>query len=201
MRRRYTLGRRQQAVDATRDRIVTAARELLASPNGAHALTIEAVARAADVTRATVYQRFDSKPRLLAAVLDTVALEGGLDRIPAVLKHSNPSEALDELIAIIVRFYTMERDFHRNLSALAEIDPRLRELVSERHGRRRNLLELLARRIDPTLARAPRRLAEALDTLFALTSLTMLDQLGDQRTAAQITAIVQRLARAAIPPA
>jgi hypothetical protein len=44
-------------------------------------------------------------------------------------------------------------------------------------------------------------LAEAVDAMFALTSPTMLTQLAERRTPAQITTIVQRLARAAIPPA
>jgi AcrR family transcriptional regulator len=201
VRRRYTLGRRQIAVDATRQRIIAAARELLASPNGAREMTIEAVARTAAVTRATVYQQFDTKQRLLAAVLDAVALDGGLDRIPAALQRNDPHDALDELIAILVRFYTMDRDIHRQLSAMAEIDPTFREIVSERQGRRRALLELLAKRIDPTLARAPRRLAETSDTLFAITSAALFDQLAGTRTPAQIAAIVQRLARAAIAPA
>jgi AcrR family transcriptional regulator len=201
VRRRYTLGRRQIAVDATRQRIVAAARELLASPNGAREMTIEAVARTAAVTRATVYQQFDTKQRLLAAVLDALALDGGLDRIPAALQRNDPYEALDELIAILVRFYTTDRDIHRHLSAMAEIDPTFREIVSERQGRRRAVLELLAKRIDPTLARAPRRLAETSDTLFAITSAALFDQLAGTRTAAQIAAIVQRLARAAIAPA
>ena len=200
MRRRYTLGRRQQAVDATRERIVSAARGLLASPHGARDLTIEAVARAAAVTRPTVYLQFDSKQRLLVAVLDALALEGGLDQIPEMLQRSDPLAALDEFIALLVRFYTMEREVHRQLMAIAEIDPTLGAVVAERQGRRRKVLTSLAKRIDPTLARAPRRLAEATDTLFALTAPRMLDLLGEDRTPAQIASILQRLARAAIPP-
>ncbi len=164
-------------------------------------MTIEAVARTAAVTRATVYQRFDTKQQLLAAVLDEVALDGGLDRIPEALRRNDPYEALDELIAILVRFYAMDRDIHRHLSAMAEIDPTFREIVSERQGRRRTVLELLAKRIDPALGRAPRRLAETSDALFAITSTAMFDQLAGTRTPAQIAAIVQRLARAAIAPA
>jgi AcrR family transcriptional regulator len=198
--RRYTLGRRQRTADATRDRIVAAARRLLASPNGAREMTVEAVARAAGVTRATVYLQFDSKQRLLTAVLDELALQGQLDRIPTVLGLPDPLDALDELIALLVRFYTGDRDLHRQLSALSEIDPKLREIVGERQGRRRKILSALAKRVDPTLARTPRRLSEATDALFALTSPTMLDHLGERRTPAQVAAILQRLARAAIPP-
>lgn len=201
MTRRYSLGRRQLAVDATRGRIVTAARTLLASPNGAREMTIDAVARAADVTRATVYQQFDSKQRLLGAVLDEIAREGGLDQIGMVMQRRDPWEALDEFIALLMRFYASESDVHRHLSALAQIDPKLREIISERRGRRRKVLEVLTRRIDPSLARAPRRHADAVDALFTLTSPTTFEQLSEGRTAAQIAALLQRLARAAIPGA
>jgi AcrR family transcriptional regulator len=197
--RRYRLGRRQHMADATRERIVTAARGLLSSPNGAREMTIEAVARAADVTRATVYLQFDSKQRLLGAVLDQLAREGGLERIPAILALPDAHQALDEFIELLVGFYLSDRDLHRHLTALVDIDPKLRKTVRERQGRRRMLLAALAKRIDPALARAPRRLGDAVDTLFVLTAPITVEQLGEGRTSAQVAAIVQRLARAAIP--
>src|SRR2546428_10724667 len=64
--RPYRLGRRQAAVDRTRARILTAARALLVA-RGNTDFSIEAVARRARVTRATVYQRSGSRPQLLAA--------------------------------------------------------------------------------------------------------------------------------------
>ena len=199
--RPYTLGRRRQSADATRERIIAAARALLATPDGARAMTIDAVARLAGVTRATVYQQVDSKQHLLGAVLDDLARERGLDRLPTVIMSGDPESARDEFIAVLVRFWAADRDLHRHLSALAEIDPALRDIVRERQERRRKAITVLVKRVDPTLARAPRRLAESVDSLFALTSPTMLTQLAERRTPAQIAAIVQRLARAAIPPA
>jgi Bacterial regulatory proteins, tetR family len=72
MARRYTLGRRQAAVDATAERIVAAARvELERAPAGA--LSLAAVAQRAGVTRATVYNRFGSRQELIAALVPSPA--------------------------------------------------------------------------------------------------------------------------------
>ena len=76
-RRGYHLGRRQAAVDRTRARILKAARGLLVA-RGNIAFSIEAVARRARVTRATVYQRFGSRPKLLEALFDDLARRGGM---------------------------------------------------------------------------------------------------------------------------
>ncbi|MEO8562503.1 MAG: hypothetical protein ABI601_10540 [bacterium] len=113
-----------------------------------------------------------------------------------------PERALDEVVATIVRFWATDRMLHRHLSALADIDPELREIVHERRERRRTTITMAMSRIDPTLAGSPKRLSEAVDAVFALTSPTMLDALsGRRRSVARITQIVQRLARASIPPA
>jgi len=200
--RPYNLGRRQQTTDATRERIVAAARELLAGPDGARAMTIDAVARAAGVTRATVYQQLGSKQRLLGAVLDDLARDAGLYGLADVIMQAEPVVALDEFISVIVRFWASDRTLHRHLTALSEMDPELRELVRERRSRREKAVTMLAKRLDPSLARAPKRLTESVDVLLALTGPPMLDALAsERRTPAQIVEIVQRLARAAIPPA
>jgi AcrR family transcriptional regulator len=197
--RRYTLGRRRVQAEATRERIVAAARTLLGTPDGARAMTIDAVAREAGVTRATVYQQMESKPRLLAAVLDDLARERGLDRIGTVLGAPDPTEALDGLVDPFVRFWAADRELHRHLSGLMEIDPSLREALRERQGRRRRSIAAVAKRIDPSLAQSTRRLADVVDAIVALLSPAMLERLAPRRSTAQVAAIVRRLARAAIP--
>ena len=199
--RAYTLGRRQRTTDETRARILASARSLLAGVNGGQALTIDAVAREADVTRVTVYQHFESKQRLLGAVLDELAAMGGMHHLRAAIMAGPPEHALDQVVATIVRFWASDRMLHRHLSALADIDPELRDIVHERRERRRMTIAMAMSRMDPALARSPKRLVEAVDAVFALTSPTMLDALsGRRRSVARITQIVQRLARAAVPP-
>lgn len=63
MSRQYRLGRRQASVDRTAENILAAARRQLEQGAG---LSLGAVARAAGVTRATVYNRFGSRAELLS---------------------------------------------------------------------------------------------------------------------------------------
>jgi AcrR family transcriptional regulator len=79
---------------ATRARILTAARELLGQ-GGAAACSLERVARRAGVTRATVYQHFGSKQRLLEALLSAE------DRQPAA-ESTRQQRALDEPEAVLM---------------------------------------------------------------------------------------------------
>ena len=62
MSRQYRLGRRQASVDRTAEKILAAARRQLEQGAG---LSIGTLARAAGVTRATVYNRFGSRAELL----------------------------------------------------------------------------------------------------------------------------------------
>lgn len=68
--RRYRLGRRQASVDRTARNILAAARGQLEQGAG---LRIGAVAEAAGVTRATVYNRFRSRAGLLSSLAPPVA--------------------------------------------------------------------------------------------------------------------------------
>lgn len=65
MGRTYRLGKRQGAVFATREAILAAARELVASGSSP---SLQAIARGAGVSRITVYNRFGSRRALLAAL-------------------------------------------------------------------------------------------------------------------------------------
>ena len=70
--RAYRLGERQALVDETRGRIVAAARELLRAGDDVARFSMEAVARAAGVSRMTVYYQFGSRVGLLEAVCDRI---------------------------------------------------------------------------------------------------------------------------------
>src|SRR3989442_15716447 len=106
--RPYRLGRRQAAVDRTRARILTAARALLVA-RGNTDFSIEAVARRARVTRATVYQRFGARPKLPEALFDDLALRGGVRGPGAALRRPGPREAPARFISPLRRFWTAHR--------------------------------------------------------------------------------------------
>lgn len=73
--RTYRLGKRHSDVEATRERIVTAASELLAQPTF-YSVTLTDVAKHAGVARATVYYQFESKSGLLRAVIISIIGRG-----------------------------------------------------------------------------------------------------------------------------
>ena len=123
--RAYRLGKRQPAVDQTRQRIVSAARDLVAAGTP---LSVGAVARRAGVSRITVYNRFGSRAGLLGSLvrLESPAQVGG-----------TPREQLLGLLADSCRRWSIEPALHRNLPApLAVPDETLRPLAERKaHGK------------------------------------------------------------------
>jgi AcrR family transcriptional regulator len=198
--RPYRLGRRQEAADETRARIIAAARELLSASGSVSGFTIDGVAEQAGVARMTVYHKFGSKQGLLEALFDVLAATGGMGQMPSVFQRRDPLEAIDAYIATLAHFWTAHRLVHRRVHGLAAIDPELEPAWRTRQGWRREGLTVLVQRLAKQ-ARRPRgkALAEAVDVLFTLTSFPAFDVLaGETRTPEDVVPIVQRLARAAL---
>ncbi|PYO98845.1 MAG: TetR/AcrR family transcriptional regulator [Gemmatimonadetes bacterium] len=186
--RPYRLGRRQAAVDRTRARILKAARALLVA-RGNTDFSIEAVAQRARVTRPTVYQQFGSRPKLLEALFDDLARQGGMWDLADAFRQPDPEEALARFIATFGRFWTAHRPIHRRLSALGVLDTGLDRALSARQEWRRQGLRRIVGRIREAQD-------ETIDLLFALTSFQTFDMLaGPKRTPAHVAPIVLRAAR------
>ena len=75
--RPYAAEKRDAKAAETRARLVAAALAILGEPGG-HLLSLDAVARAAGVTRLTVYNQFGSRNGLLEAAFDAIAERGNL---------------------------------------------------------------------------------------------------------------------------
>src|SRR5947208_1944318 len=105
-RRLYTSVERQRSVDAGRERILSAARELLEADD-VEGFSIDAVARRARVARMTVYNHFESKAKLLEALFDSLAARGPLGRMADIFLQPDPLVALDEYVALFGRFWTV----------------------------------------------------------------------------------------------
>lgn len=187
--RPYHLGRRQARVDRTRARILKAARALLMTP-GANAFGIDAVARRARVTRATVYHRFGSQTKLLEALFDDMARQGGMWDLAEAFRQPDPGEALARVVATFGRFWTVHRPVVQRLFALSVLDPALgRALRARNEWRRQGLRQIVRRRHDP-------RPNDAIDVLFALTSFHFFDTLaGPDRAPSAVVPDVLRLTR------
>lgn len=197
--RPYRLGRRQAAVDRTRARILNAARAVLVARNATD-FSIEGVARRARVTRATVYQRFGSRPKLLEAVFDDLARKGGMRHLADAFRQPDPEAALEGFIATFGRFWTAHRPIHRRLLALAALDAGLaRTLRARQEWRRPGLRTLVARFGERDGKPTADAREETVDLLFTLTSFETFDMLaGPKRTPADVAPLVLRAARAVV---
>ncbi|MEU3405178.1 helix-turn-helix domain-containing protein [Streptomyces sp. NPDC006670] len=194
--RAYRMGQRQADVEETRARIVAAARGQLGETG---ALSLDAVARRADVARATVYYQFGNKTGLLEAVCDALAAEGGMDRLAEVFTLTDPWAAVDRFVAVLGGFWAVDRVCTRRLRALAALDEEVGRVIADRDARRRQGAGVLTGR----LTGVPE---DAAAVLAVLTSFETFDALAaesgpgaDLRTA---TPVVTRLVRAALgaPP-
>ena len=191
--RRYTLGRRQAAVDETRGRILRAARRLLLAKRGAD-FSLDAVARRARVTRLTVYHQFGSRRGLLEALFDDMAAKGGLlDALPNAFRQADPEEALARFVATFGHFWAEGRPIVRRLQALAVLDPELGKAIAGRNEWRRQGLRVIVGRLGRGASSD-----QAVDVLFTLTSFHTFDTLAGQRSPEAVVPVVLRLARAAV---
>jgi AcrR family transcriptional regulator len=199
--RPYRLGQRQATTDQTRARILAAAHQLLAAPGGIAGVTVEAVARHADVARMTIYYQFGSKAGLLEALFDQLATTGQLPQgAAAAFRQADPLEALACYVAAFGRFWASERLVLRRLRSLAALDPELAQGVAARDARRRAGLELLAGRLADRYGHPPpEALGEAVAVLHMLTSFEAFDALaGPDRSPQDVVPLVQRLAVVAL---
>ena len=196
-RRSYTSVERQRTVEAGRDRIVAAARELL-DDEEAEGFSIDAVARRAGVARMTVYNQFESKAGLLEALFDSLALRGPLADMADIFRITDPVAALDAYVALFGRFWTLNRRTHRRLRAAAMHDAELAAAIASRNERRRKgVVELIRRlgdRADPVVARE-----EVANVVFVLLSFDTFDAIaGESRTPEDVVPIVAQSVRAVL---
>jgi AcrR family transcriptional regulator len=198
--RPYRLGQRQAAAEQTRVRILAAARELLAAPEGLPGFTVDAVARQANVARMTVYYQFGSKEGLLEALFDDIAARGQITRLGEAFCQPDPLAVLNELIAVFGRFWGSDRLVIRRLRALAVLDPDFEKTLQVRDGYRRKVWETVVQRLaEGGLLPADRSTSEAVDVLYTLTSFASFDTLaGKSRGPERVVPLVQRLARTAL---
>jgi AcrR family transcriptional regulator len=195
--RPYRMARRRENADQTRARIIAATRQLIIDQERAGTFSMEAVARRAGVARMTVYYQFGSLRGLLEALLDSLAIAGGMNHLADAFRLADARAALDRYIAVFIGFWESDRPVLRRLGALATLDPELRTMLEQRYGwRRKGIAVILQRLAQQTSRPKPREMKEAADLLFLLTSFVTFDTLAaDRRTPAQVTRLIQRTAR------
>jgi AcrR family transcriptional regulator len=198
--RPYRMARRRETTHENRQRIINAARELLASSDQAARFSLEAVARRAGVARMTVYYQFGSLRGLLEGLCNSLAITGGMTHLADAFRHVDAVEALDQFIAVFMGFWESDRSVMRGLRALATLDPDFAAVLEERSGWRRKGLQVLLGRLAKQTGRPkPRDMNDMIDLLYTLTDFPIYDSLaGRSRKLEQVTKMVQRLVRRAL---
>jgi AcrR family transcriptional regulator len=192
---------RQAAADETRTRIVQAARQLLLAENFRE-FSMEAVAKAADVSRLTVYYQFESKAGLLEALYNSIAGSGHLQRIPDVFRYGNVAlQKIHRFIEIFVQFWESEREVIRRLHGLGAIDPEVGQGLRARNERRRNGLRVLVDQYSVSALGIKINKQLVIDKLHVLTSFETFDALAiSGRSADDVYQILRKMADQALGP-
>lgn len=162
---------RQRQAEETRRRILTAARELLAS-RGYADTTLEAIAEAAEVSPKTVSAVVGSKREILAALVNPAAFDASVQQLLDQLRTSRESVQRVELVVLITRqvYESLASEFEL-LRTAGVVAPELAELARQIEARRRrNQSYLIADLREQGRLRYDLPLEEAIDMLWSLTS-------------------------------
>jgi AcrR family transcriptional regulator len=193
--RSYRSRSRSTGAQRTRERIVTAVRELLREGRF-HESTVEQVAERAGVSRATVYQHFRSRIDLVDAICETFDANPALLELRQVVELPDADAALDRTIANAVRFWSSEDQVLSQLYGVAAIDPAARDLVDRQRADRRGELERLVRNLHRAGRLPQRATARALTLLLVLTSYETYRELREAGLSdRQLTTTLQGAAR------
>jgi AcrR family transcriptional regulator len=159
--------RRAATTAATRQAVIDAARELLATVPWRE-FTLEAVAVRAGVTRVTVYNQVRNKAGLLDAVLTELTSRAGMDQLLTASRELSPDAALAFVVEQTCRFWHVERAVLRPLFGLAAMDDGIAaHLVGREDRRREQFRRLLPDQDEPEVA-----------AVVAVTSFPTYDALG-----------------------
>ena len=174
--RTYRMGKREAAAAATGARILAAARELILGENALSGFSMEMVARAAGVTRVTIYHRFGSKGGLLGALLDGIAADGQIRaHLDRAFERESAAEMVREFCRAFCQFYATDRVLLRRLRAFGELDEELGAVIAGRDARRAGNINQLMGLLESHLPK--RENAACRRVLMALTKFEFYDAL------------------------
>lgn len=169
-KRSYRSESRQAQAAQTKNRILEAAKSLF-QMDGFEFVTIENLAKAANVSIPTVYALFQSKRGILRAIMDEALPIEQYDALVAQLTKEKSAKQRLRLAAKIARqMYDAEREQMHILRGASVLAPDLRELEVEREMRRYERQEATMRETaKKQLLANDLTLTKARDILWAFT--------------------------------
>jgi AcrR family transcriptional regulator len=176
-KRRYVQRARAASSDETRRRILEAARDTLdRGPLGA--LRVEEVARAAGVSRSTVYLLYGSRAGLFDALGRYLRDEAGFDTLIAAFRRPDALDAYRAAQRAAVEMYAKLPHLARALFTLSAIDPDAVAAVRAiEDGRRPGQAQLAGRLAEQGYLRDDVSVEEAADILTVVSSFQAFDEL------------------------
>lgn len=142
---RYHSPLREEQAAQTRRRILHAARDLFAE-SGFTATTVTQIARRAGVAPATVYGNFESKPGIVAAMLEDLEQAAGMDwRLPQMFEEREPHRSLELFVAANRAVFEAGHVFLRAAYDAIGV-PEVRALAEAGDANRRRGVDALVRR-------------------------------------------------------
>ena len=176
-KRQYVQRVRAESADATRRRILDAARATLKrGPSGA--LRVDEVARAAGVSRSTVYVLYGSRAGLFDALGRHLRLEAGFDELIREFRRPDALEAMRGSQRAAVRMYAKMPELARAMFTMAAVDPdAVAAIRAIEDGRRPGQAEIARRLAEQGYLRDGVDIDEATDILTVITSFQAFDEL------------------------
>lgn len=177
-KRKYDQGIRAEAAEQTRRRILDAvADQLRHAPT--QPLSLDKVARAAGVSRSTVYADFGSRAGLFDAFVADLWARTGLADLTAAVAARDARAHLRDALDAASRMKARDLEIYRVLHAMDRLDPSsageaVRAMETDRHG---GVAHLARRLSEAGVLRAGVTVDWATDVLWMLTSFESLDLL------------------------
>ncbi len=164
--------------EETRVQILDSARNLVEGPKGA-SVGLEEVAKAAGVSRQSVYLYFGSRAGLLLALVQHIDDTEGLDELTAsVWQASTGAEALDALATLVATYSPRIYGAARAVIAARSTDEAVAAAWDDRAALRRENSRLLVARLSEEGALAGQwDIDAAADALYSLTSVHLWESL------------------------
>jgi len=192
-KRGYDLRKRLENMDQTRRAVLQAARHQLEAQGYRH-VTMASLAAESGITRQTIHNLFGSKKGVLETLFDAIALEGGMERMRAVMTQPRPEGMLQEFVRVFCDFWKQDRLLFRRIHGIGAIDPDFGGLIDARNERR----HAAAIRVVKHLKKG-RDMTNAAAAIAALTSFEFYDALAQSgKSDLEVEAIILKLATAAI---
>ena len=198
--RPYSMEKREVATTETRLRILEATRQILADESEG-ALSMDAIARRADVSRLTIYYQFSSRPGLLEALYDHLAAQGNMRRMAEVFHEPDPYLALDKVVDVFVGFWSSDRVVIRRLRAMAALDQEIALGIESRDARRRHIAGEILKRITAKEKKKydEEQFKNRVDVIAMLTGFATYDALASTgHSEKEIIDVVARLVRVTV---